>query len=195
MRTPASRPKKSSVIKPQHKVGMARRAVRARKAGAIPAAAVPPGTSQRNVPTKIALRKEFRGWKESLPTALERDTLLVPEWIAESVVQEAERFLQADLPEDFAARLAAKAHRLYPRHAQFKKLLNRPGNAGRNHLYLFMRHWTSAWLKRERFALYKKLPWSYGQGQPLPAVVSGGPKNNRNPDELVTKNLSRPTSA
>ena len=46
----------------------------------------------------------------SLPTQLERDTLLTPEWIAESVVQEVERFLKADLPDGFAERLAAKAH-------------------------------------------------------------------------------------
>jgi hypothetical protein len=54
-----------------------------------------------------------------LPTALERDTLLTPEWIAECVVQEVERFLKAELPENFAARLAAKAHHLYLRHKHF----------------------------------------------------------------------------
>ncbi|HXT41355.1 MAG TPA: hypothetical protein VN887_15200 [Candidatus Angelobacter sp.] len=41
-------------------------------------------------------RHEFRAWRASLPTALERDTLLMPDAIAESVVQEAERFLKAD---------------------------------------------------------------------------------------------------
>lgn len=92
----------------------------------------------------------------------------MPDVIAESVVQEAERFLKADLPENFATRLAAKAEHLYPRHAHFKKYLNRPGNRGRHNLYVFMRHWTCAWLKRERFALYKKLPWSYALGRSLP---------------------------
>ena len=72
-------------------------------------------------------RKEFRAWRASLPTQLERDTLLTPEWIAESVVQEVERFLKAELPENFAERLAAKAHYLYPRHKHFRKGLNRPG--------------------------------------------------------------------
>jgi hypothetical protein len=114
-----------------------------------------------------SLRQEFRAWHASLPTALERDTLLMPEAISASVVQEAERFLNASLPDDFAARLAAKAHHLYPRHRHFQEMLNRPGNAGRNHLYMYMRHWTAGWLKRERCALYKKLPWSYGQGRPL----------------------------
>jgi hypothetical protein len=47
-----------------------------------------------------------------LPTQLERDTLLTPKWVAECVVQEVERFLKAKLPDNFAERLAAKAHYL-----------------------------------------------------------------------------------
>ena len=113
-------------------------------------------------------RQEFRAWRASLPTALERDTLLMPDAIAASVVQEAERFLKADLPAGFAERLAAKAHHLYPRHRHFKKMLNRPGNFGRHNLYVYMRHWTAGWLKRERFALYKKLPRSFAMGWRLP---------------------------
>lgn len=122
--------------------------------------------SRRGVPAKNILRQNPCASRESLPSALERDTLLVSEWIAESVVQEAERFLQADLPGNFVARLAAKAEHLYSRHAHFKKQLNRPGNRGRDNLRMYMRHWTCAWLKRERSALYKKLPWSYALGKP-----------------------------
>jgi len=103
-----------------------------------------------------------------LPTQFERDTLLTPEWIAECVVQEVERFLKADLPENFAERLAAKAHYLYPRHKHFHKGMNRPGWRGRENLLMFMRHWTAGWLKRERNPLYKKLPWSFGMGRRLP---------------------------
>ena len=115
-------------------------------------------------------RREFRAWQASLPTQLERDTLLWPEVMAETVVQEAERFLQAELPENFAERLAAKAHYLYPRHKHFHKGLNRPGNRGRENLLMFMRHWTAGWLRRERLSLYKKLPWSFANGQRLPAI-------------------------
>ncbi len=131
-------------------------------------------------PTKAALRKEFRAWHASLPTALERDTMLVPEWIAESVVQEVERFLKTDLPDDFSERLAAKAHHLYPRHKYFHKWLNRPGNCGRDYLYMFMRHWTAGWLKRERPALYKKLPYSFGNGRRLPAPAPVMPVSTAN---------------
>jgi hypothetical protein len=117
------------------------------------------------------MRAEFRAWRASLPTPLERDTLLMPEAIAESVVAEASRFLDAELPADFAERLAAKAHYLYPRHRHFHKMLNRPGNRGRHNLHVYMRHWTCGWLKRERYALYKRLPWEYAQGRRLPVTA------------------------
>lgn len=127
----------------------------------------PTAAPQRRPPN---LRHAAREFAAAQPAALERDTLLVPEWIAESVVQEAERFLQADLPANFAERLAAKAHRLYPRHRHFKQMLNRPGNRGRNNLYVYMRHWTAAWLKREHRRLFKLLPWEYVQGIALPKL-------------------------
>ena len=123
--------------------------------------------ARRGLTRPTTLRQEFRAWRAALPTALERDTLLMPDAIAASVVQEAERFLKADLPANFAERLAAKAYYLYPRHKHFQKLLKAPGNRGRNHLYMYMRHWTAAWLKREHYALYQKLPRSFGLGQPL----------------------------
>jgi len=122
----------------------------------------------RGATRAATLRREFRHWRTSLPTPLERDTLLMPEAIAESVVQEAERFLKTDLPADYATRLAAKAHYLYPRHKHFHKMLNRPGNRGRDNLYVYMRHWTCGWLKGERRSLYRQLPWSYAVGRPLP---------------------------
>lgn len=95
--------------------------------------------------------------------------MLWPEVIAEIVVAEASRFLDAELPADFVERLAAKAHYLYPRHRQFHKLLNDAGNRGRDALYMFMRHWTAGGLKRERWSLFKRLPWEYAQGRRLPA--------------------------
>lgn len=117
---------------------------------------------------KPALRREFRNWRASLPTQLERDTLLWPEVIAESVVAEVCRYLDAEVPMDYAERLAAKAHYLYPRHRHFHKMLNRPGNRGRDNLFTYMRHWTASWLKRERYALFKRLPWEYALGRRLP---------------------------
>lgn len=104
-----------------------------------------------------------------LPTRLERDTALTPLWVAESIVQEVERFLKTELPANWARRLAVKAHYLYPRHKHFHQMLNRPGNFGRHNLCVYMRHWTAGWLKREGSALYKKLPYSFANGHRLPA--------------------------
>jgi hypothetical protein len=97
----------------------------------------------------------------------------MPEAIAESVVTEASRYLKAPLPENFAERLAAKAHYLYGRHKHFTNALKRPGNDGRDNLYMYMRHWTCSWLKRERYALSLRLPWSYALGKRLPLPKGG----------------------
>ena len=169
MNSTTSHPKKSPSSKARCKSPVGPRCRAAKTGGAsVPASRSLP-TAARQEPRPTNLRQEFRAWRSSLPTALERDTLLMPDAIAASVVQEAERFLKAELPANYAERLAAKAHLLYPRHKHFHKGMNRPGNRGRENLYMFMRHWTAGWLKRERYALYKKLPWSFGMGQRLPS--------------------------
>jgi hypothetical protein len=91
----------------------------------------------------------------------------MPDVIAETVVAEAERFLQAELPAGWAARLAARAEHLYGCNRQFKRVLNRPGNQGRDSLYKYMRHWTGGWLKREQNPLFRRLPEQYCFGHGL----------------------------
>jgi hypothetical protein len=172
----ASRPKKSRSSRVQNRkrlsvpcsgAGAKRRAVSC--AGKSAVDTHPPAADKPLTPTvRRNLRAEYRAWRAALPTALERDTLLWPEAIAESVVQEASRYLGAHLPEDFPARLAAKAYYLYPRHRHFRKVLNRPGHRGRQSLYVYMRHWLASWLKREQRALFRRLPWEYALGQRLP---------------------------
>ena len=149
-----SRPKKSPSSK-------------ARKVGRVTPCAPPPANQRVRVQ-----RNGARGVTRPTikhPTQLERDTMLTPLWVAESVVQEVERFLKAELPENFTARLAAKAHYLYPRHRHYHQMLNRPGNFGLHNLRVYMRHWTAGWLRRERYALFKRLPWSFGNGHALPS--------------------------
>jgi len=109
-------------------------------------------------------RTVFRAWRASLPGGLERDTLLMPEVIAENVVREAERLTRTDLPAGFTERLAARAHQLYARNRRFKKTLNRPGNEGRDMLYVYLRHWTAGWLKRELPALSRQFPEGFALG-------------------------------
>ena len=125
-----------------------------------------PSSKARSKP-RTTLRAAYRSWRASLPTALERDTLLWPEVIAESVVTEVVCFLDAEIPADFAERLSAKAYYLYGRHRHFHKMLNERGDRGRDNLYMYMRHWTAGWLKRERYALFKRLPWEYALGMRL----------------------------
>ena len=86
-------------------------------------------------------------------------------------MQEASVWLGANLPEDCPAALAAKAERCFAGHRQFHRLIssNRDrGNAGIQALRRFMRHWLGSRLKRERPALFRRLPWDYAMGVPLP---------------------------
>jgi hypothetical protein len=61
-------------------------------------ASSPPKKSPSPRPPRKSRRAALRSFRASFPTALERDTLLLPDAIAESVVQETERYLKADLP-------------------------------------------------------------------------------------------------
>ncbi len=116
-----------------------------------------------------AVRKSVgHAWRAILPTALEQDTLLMPDVMAETVVAEAERFLHADLPAGWAVRLAVRAEHLYGANRHFKRTLNRPGNQGRNALYRYLRHWTAGWLQREQNPLFQRLPPAYALGRRLP---------------------------
>ena len=98
---------------------------------------------------------------------IEAATDIVPLWVAESMVQEVSVWLDADLPEDWPAALAAKAERSFARHRQFHRLisaLGKGGNAGIANLRKFMRHWLASRLKRERPAFFRRLPWNYALG-------------------------------
>jgi hypothetical protein len=113
-------------------------------------------------------RAEFRAWQASLPAGMERDTLLMPDAIAESVCQEVSRFLDLEMPERYAVWLAAKAHRCYSAHRHFYKLMQASGNLARDRLYMFMRHWLANILYLERQDLIYCLPIEFSRGNALP---------------------------
>ena len=115
-----------------------------------------------------ALLREFRAWRASLPTALERDTMLMPDVIAETVVQEVEQFLGEELPARYAVWLAAKAELCYSARRQFYRTLRRSGNASREWLGVYMRHWLDSLLGLERPDLHHCLPREFGNGRQLP---------------------------
>ena len=103
---------------------------------------------------------------------LERRTPIVPSAVARQVVEEASRWLGQPLPARYAAGLAQRARRIYAHSPSFRRKLDQLGDAGRNTLYVFMRHWLAARLHEERPALYRRLPAEYSIGQPLPVHLS-----------------------
>ena len=106
-------------------------------------------------------------WGIILRPGIERDTLLTPVWIAESVLAEASRFLKVDLPDEWATHLDQRAERCYARHRQFRKFIRLQGTGGRDSLYHYMRHWLAGKLQKKRLSLFRQLPRSYSLGAPL----------------------------
>jgi hypothetical protein len=68
----------------------------------------------------------------------------MPWLIADTVCGEVARFLGVEIPARYSDWLDAKAERCYARHDHFRKLMRGRGNAPRDWLYAFMRHWLAA---------------------------------------------------
>lgn len=112
-----------------------------------------------------------REFLASLRPGIERQTELMPWLIADSVLGEASRWLRTDLPPEWADWLDARAERCFARHRQFHRLVSATGaggNAGRENLCKFMRHWLAGRLARERPALFRRLPRACALGRALP---------------------------
>ena len=103
------------------------------------------------------------------PATVERDTPLVPRAVAEAVWEEAGVWLGEPLPRRWIAELTARANTVYSRNGQFRRLLRRRGDEGRDWLWAFTRHWLAALLWKHRRELYARLPETYSVGHPLPA--------------------------
>ena len=102
----------------------------------------------------------------SLRPGIERKTQLMPWLVADSVVGEACRWLDTELPPEWADWLDARAERCFARRRQFHRLIS-ARNAGLDYLYKFMRHWLASRLARERPQLYRRLPFTYSLGVEL----------------------------
>lgn len=99
---------------------------------------------------------------------IETDTPILPLVIAVSVVDSVSGFLKVELPESLSDRLAAKAERIYQVNPWFRRRIRGQGNAGRDSMYVFMRHWLYGILERESPRLAARLPASFANGMPLP---------------------------
>jgi len=100
---------------------------------------------------------------------LERRTPIVALAVARQVVEEVAHYLGVPVPPRHAARLASRARAIYASSPAFRARIDAPGDAGRDCLHTFMRHWLAAILKADQPGLYDQLPASFSIGKPLPA--------------------------
>jgi len=165
-KSPSSPARRKSPVGPRCRVAQTSRSSRSGERN---------GAAQQRRPT--TLRRKFRAWRASLPTALERDTLLMPDVIAENVVREVELFLGEEFPARYAVWLATKAELCYSARRHYYRTLRRSGNAAREWLCVYMRHWLDSLLGLERPDLHHCLPREFGNGQQLPPGLH--PRINR----------------
>ena len=79
------------------------------------------------------------------------------------------------VPRAWRRRLAIRADRVYRRNAHFRDLMGRSGDAGRDWLWAFTRHWLAALLRKHHPELHRRLPAEYNVGASLPIHFCSGP--------------------
>lgn len=83
--------------------------------------------------------------------SIEEASSILPYVIAEEVIAEARRLLNVNLPDDLSEWLVGYAEAIHDNNKSFRKKIAsnaNHGNAGRDHLYAFMRHWLSSEILR-----------------------------------------------
>jgi len=109
------------------------------------------------------------------------DTALAPYVIADGVVMELLQSLDGaeaagarrafdELSQggyrDYSDALGQTAERLYENNEEFRKTLNARGDAGRDSLYSFMRHWVSGMVRKEYGEeAFRALPEGFAVGR------------------------------
>ena len=94
---------------------------------------------------------------------------MLPEVIAQSAVWEVSAFLDMHIPRRYERWLALKADVCFQKNDRFRRSMRGRGNAPRDTLRMFMRHWLAALLGTERPDLLSYLPEPFDLGHPLPA--------------------------
>lgn len=92
------------------------------------------------------------------------DTPLIPIIAAETVVEQLAAYLGEALPSTYASRMADHAEAVYAANALFRRRVNASGDLGREHLYVFMRHWLASYIKEDSEALFARLPSGFCTG-------------------------------
>jgi len=99
---------------------------------------------------------------------LEKATPIIALAIARQVVEEASLWLGVALPSRYAAGLAHRARRVFAHSELYRPRFAAAGDAGRDRLYVFMRHWLAARLDAEQPRLFRLLPPGFAAGEPAP---------------------------
>src|ERR1035438_5356478 len=99
---------------------------------------------------------------------IEVDTPIVPRAVAVSVWAETCAWLDEELPREWIRRLAVRADVIYFHNTRFRRKIRGQGNAGRDWLWMFTRHWLAAMIRSRNPQLYARLPASYSTGCDLP---------------------------
>lgn len=114
---------------------------------------------------------------------------IVPEAAARAVVQDAAAFLGQALPGEWVALLVEHAEELCAANADFRRRLNTKGNAGRDRLWAFMRHWLCAKIARQFPELHRRLPSEYAVGGELPERRAAIPPRVNRPGSAKSRRL------
>jgi len=112
----------------------------------------------------------------SFPSPIESQTPIVPRAVAEAVWEEASVWLDEPLPRAWIPALARRADAIFKHNRRFRQLILQEGNAGRDWLWAFTRHWLAGLVWRHRRPLHARLPDSYNIGHPLPPKESVAPE-------------------
>jgi hypothetical protein len=117
-----------------------------------------PSSARRSSRRTPRLRGETYAWPEAF----------LPWAVAESICDEAGRYLGVCIPRKRAHWLTEKAEVCFQRNPRFRKQIRSAGNSGMGYLRMYMRHWLASILALERPDLYRALPDSFALGRALP---------------------------
>lgn len=99
---------------------------------------------------------------------IEDDTAIMPWIVADAVIREAEQHVGEQLPMDeYAERLSNDAQAIYENNESFRKKIRSEaddGRAGRDNLYMYMRHWLSSMILKDKPALARRIPADFANG-------------------------------
>lgn len=98
------------------------------------------------------------------------DTGIIPEAVAEAAIEHAQVITGENIKNHRIAEghLVGHAEATYASNKDFRKKVQSEaddGNAGRDYLFMYMRHWLAAWLKKHDSKVFRKLPSGYGVGR------------------------------